>query len=91
MVVILELALQHVSLALRGEVGWEVVSPLTEIGWRLRKHYYHVRSKNAPKEEFWASWIDYGPDRHLDDKDMHAVFKSLSQIQVSILINLLFI
>ncbi|KAI4467204.1 px serine/threonine kinase pxk [Holotrichia oblita] len=76
-----ELALQHVSLALRGEVGWEVVSPLTEIGWRLRKHYYHVRSKNAPKEELWASWIDYGPDRHLDDKDMHAVFKSLSQIQ----------
>ncbi|GJQ76117.1 hypothetical protein Trydic_g1865 [Trypoxylus dichotomus] len=76
-----ELALQHVSLALRGEVGWEVVSPLTEIGWRLRKHYYHVRSKSAPKEEFWASWTDYGPDKHLDDKDMHAVFKSLSQIQ----------
>lgn len=71
-------------MALRGEVGWEVVTPLTEIGWRLRKHYYHVRSRNAPKEELWGSWSDYGPDKHLDDKDMHAVFKSLSQIQVSL-------
>ncbi|XP_022907290.2 PX domain-containing protein kinase-like protein [Onthophagus taurus] len=77
-----EIALQHVSLALRGEVGWEVVSPLTEIGWRLRKHYYHVRCKNIQsKEELWAGWIDYGPDKHLDDKDMHAIFKSISQIQ----------
>ncbi|CAH0550760.1 unnamed protein product [Brassicogethes aeneus] len=76
-----ELALQHVSLALRGEVGWEVSGPLTEIGWRLRKHYYQVRLKSMPKVEFLGGWTDYGPDKHLDDKDMHAVFKCLSQLQ----------
>lgn len=71
------------SLALRGEVGWEVVGPLPEIGWRLRKHYYHVRSKSSPKEEYWAGWVDYGPDKYLDEKSMQAVFKSLTQMQVT--------
>lgn len=77
-----ELALQHVSLTLRGEAGWEVVGPLAEIGWRLRKHYYEVKHKNNAKDEFIASWTDYGPDKYLSEKDMHAVFKSLNQIQV---------
>lgn len=75
--------MQHVSLALRGEVGWEVVGPLPEIGWRLRKHYYEVRCKNSAKNELIANWVDYGPDKYLDDKDMHSVFKSLNQVQVS--------
>lgn len=77
----LETALQQVSLALRGEVGWEVVSPLSEIGWRLRKHYFHVKSRNHQNTELYASWIEYGPDKHLDDKDTHAIFKSFSQLQ----------
>lgn len=94
---IVELALQHVSLALRGEVGWEIVGPLSEIGWRLRKHYYEVRNKSTGKDEYLASWTDYGPDKYLDDKDMHSIFKCLNQIQVcntylslSALITLLF-
>ncbi|XP_044264656.1 PX domain-containing protein kinase-like protein [Tribolium madens] len=76
-----ELALQHVSLALRGEVGWEVVGPLEEMGWRLRKHYYHIKCKSQPKDDLIGGWTDYGPDKYLDDKDMHALFKSLNQIQ----------
>ncbi|KAG5860742.1 hypothetical protein JTB14_010739 [Gonioctena quinquepunctata] len=76
-----EMALQHVSLALRGEVGWEVVGPINDIGWRLRKHYYQLKCKSMPKEELFGSWTDYGPDKHLDDREMHAVFKSLAQLQ----------
>lgn len=77
-----EMALQHVSMALRGEVGgWEVVGPLEEMGWRLRKHFYQIRCKGNPTEEYLGGWTDYGPDKHLDDKDMHALFKSLNQIQ----------
>lgn len=76
-----EQALQHVSLALRGEIGWEIVGPLPDIGWRLRKHFYHVKSKNLVKDELWANWVDYGPDKYLDDKEMLAIIKSLNQIQ----------
>ncbi|XP_050295363.1 PX domain-containing protein kinase-like protein [Anthonomus grandis grandis] len=75
-----EIALQHVSLALRGE-GWEVVEPLVEIGWRLRKHFYVIKGKSRPKDELIGSWTDYGPDKYLDDKDMHSVFKGLHQIK----------
>lgn len=75
--------MQHVSLALRGEVGWEVVSPLANIGWRIRKHFYQVRCKNLPKDDLIASWTDFGPDKYLEDKDLQAIFKSLSQIQVN--------
>ncbi|XP_018321403.1 PX domain-containing protein kinase-like protein [Agrilus planipennis] len=76
-----EIALQHVSLALRSEVGWEVIGPLDDIGWRIRKHYYQVRNKNTPKNEKLASWTEYGPDKYLSEKDMQAVFKSLSLMQ----------
>lgn len=76
--------MQHVSLALRGEVGWAIVSPLPQIGWRIRKHYYEVKNKSIGKEEYFASWTDYGPDKYLDDKEMHSIFKCLNQIQVTI-------
>lgn len=81
------MALQQVSLALRGEVGWEVVCPLADIGWRLRKHYFHVRCRSHSvnnannSDDLVASWLDYGPDKHLDDRDMHALFRALSQCQ----------
>ncbi|KAJ8975205.1 hypothetical protein NQ317_000203 [Molorchus minor] len=76
-----ELALQHVSLALRSEVGWEVISPVADIGWRLRKHYYQLKNRSIPKEEYIASWTDYGPDKYLEVKDMHNIIKSLKQLQ----------
>ncbi|KAJ8948079.1 hypothetical protein NQ318_008430 [Aromia moschata] len=76
-----ELALQHVSLALRAEVGWEVVGPLADIGWRLRKHYYQLKQKSMPKEEYLGSWTDYGPDKYLDDKDIHAIIRGLKHMQ----------
>ncbi|ENN81392.1 hypothetical protein YQE_02208, partial [Dendroctonus ponderosae] len=78
-----EIALQHVSLVLRGEFGWEVVGPLVEIGWRLRKHFYTIKCKSRAKDDLIGSWTDYGPDKYLDDKDMHSVFKSLHQIKAS--------
>lgn len=81
-----ELALQHVSLALRGEVGWEVVGPIPDMGWRIRKRFYQLKCKSRPKEELIASWTDYGPDKYLEDRDMHAVFKSFNQMQVQFLI-----
>lgn len=37
-----EMALQNVSMALRGDGDFELRSPLPNIGWRLRKHYYMV-------------------------------------------------
>ncbi|CAG9795833.1 unnamed protein product [Diatraea saccharalis] len=35
-----EQALQSVSIALRGDGHYELKSPLTDIGWRIRKHYF---------------------------------------------------
>ncbi|PSN48160.1 PX domain-containing protein kinase-like protein [Blattella germanica] len=51
-----EIALQHVSMALRSEVNYEVIKPVPEIGWRLRKHYFLVKCRNNPKEEMLLSW-----------------------------------
>lgn len=76
-----EVSLQHVSMALRGEVDYEMVKALPEIGWRLRKHYFQVKKRSNPKEELLLSWVDYGPDKYLDDKELQAVFKGLSTLQ----------
>lgn len=34
-----------------------------------------------PPTELTLSWIEYGPDKYVDDKEIHNVFKSLAAIQ----------
>lgn len=76
------MALQHVSMTLRSEVNYEVIKPVPDIGWRLRKHYFLVKSHTNPKEEMLLSWVEHGPDKYLEDRDLQGVFKSISNLQV---------
>uniref|UniRef100_A0A8D2LI83 PX domain containing serine/threonine kinase like n=1 Tax=Varanus komodoensis TaxID=61221 RepID=A0A8D2LI83_VARKO len=71
-------ALQHVSMFFRSEPKWEVVEPLKDIGWRIRKKYFLMKIKNQPKERLMLSWADLGPDKYLSDKDLQCAVKLLS-------------
>nr|XP_047928210.1 PX domain-containing protein kinase-like protein isoform X3 [Anser cygnoides] len=73
-----EIALQHVSMFFRSEPKWEVVEPLKDIGWRIRKKYFLMKIKNQPKERLMLSWADLGPDKYLSDKDLQCAVKLLS-------------
>ncbi|XP_069668116.1 PX domain-containing protein kinase-like protein isoform X6 [Haliaeetus albicilla] len=73
-----EIALQHVSMFFRSEPKWEVVEPLKDIGWRIRKKYFLMKTKNQPKERLMLSWADPGPDKYLSDKDLQYAVKLLS-------------
>ncbi|XP_061474761.1 PX domain-containing protein kinase-like protein isoform X3 [Rhineura floridana] len=73
-----EIALQHVSMFFRSEPKWEVVEPLKDIGWRIRKRYFLMKIKNQPKERLALSWADLGPDKYLSDKDLQCAVKLLS-------------
>ncbi|XP_059505933.1 PX domain-containing protein kinase-like protein isoform X2 [Stegostoma tigrinum] len=72
-----EIALQQVSMFFRSEPNWEVVEPLKEIGWRLRKRHFLIKSKDRPKERQVLSWADFGPDMFLPDKDLQSAMKLL--------------
>ncbi|XP_070215833.1 PX domain-containing protein kinase-like protein isoform X1 [Bos mutus] len=72
-----EIALQHVSMFFRSEPKWEVVEPLKDIGWRIRKKYFLMKIKNQPKERLVLSWADLGPDKYLSDKDFQCLIKLL--------------
>ncbi|KAK6624436.1 hypothetical protein RUM44_011295 [Polyplax serrata] len=72
-----ELALQHVSMALRSEVQYELVNPIAELGWRLRKHYFFIKSKLMPKTELLLQWVEFGPDKSIDDKELQSVLQCL--------------
>ncbi|GCB67411.1 hypothetical protein scyTo_0008053 [Scyliorhinus torazame] len=72
-----EIALQQVSMFFRSEPNWEVVEPLKEIGWRLRKRHLLIKSKDQPKERQVLSWADLGPDMFLSDKDLQLAMKLL--------------
>uniref|UniRef100_A0A8B9QCQ1 PX domain containing serine/threonine kinase like n=1 Tax=Apteryx owenii TaxID=8824 RepID=A0A8B9QCQ1_APTOW len=50
-----EIALQHVSMFFRSEPKWEVVEPLKDIGWRIRKKYFLMKIRNQPKERLMLS------------------------------------
>lgn len=79
---LIDTALQHVSMVLRGQLDYEMVKPLSDIGWRLRKHYFHVKKRSIPKEDLILSWVEYGPDKYLNEKELAAVFKGLATLQV---------
>ncbi|XP_055503543.1 PX domain-containing protein kinase-like protein isoform X1 [Leucoraja erinacea] len=72
-----EIALQQVSMFFRSEPNWEVVEPLKEMGWRFRKRYLLIKSKDQPKERQVLSWADLGPDMFLCDKDLQSAMKLL--------------
>ncbi|XP_016839498.1 PX domain-containing protein kinase-like protein isoform X1 [Nasonia vitripennis] len=78
-----EIALQQVSLALRSDANFEVGKAIPDMGWRLRKHYYTVKNRQNPKQELLLAWVEFGPDKHLQDKDMQGVFKSLGSLKHS--------
>ncbi|XP_064422314.1 PX domain-containing protein kinase-like protein [Latimeria chalumnae] len=72
-----EIALQQVSMFFRSEPNWEVVEPLKDIGWRIRKRYFLIKNKDQPKERQVLSWADLGPDKYLSDKDLQSLIKLL--------------
>ncbi|XP_018417967.1 PREDICTED: PX domain-containing protein kinase-like protein isoform X2 [Nanorana parkeri] len=72
-----EIALQQVSMFFRSEPTYEVMEPLKDIGWRLRKRYFLMRCKNQPKDHLVLSWADLGPDKFLQDKDFQCAIKLL--------------
>ncbi|XP_051977819.1 PX domain-containing protein kinase-like protein isoform X2 [Xyrauchen texanus] len=72
-----EIALQQVSMFFRSDPKWEVIEPLKDIGWRLRKRYFLVKDKEQPKEKQVLSWVDLGPDKFLSDKDLQSAMKLL--------------
>ncbi|XP_015591207.1 PX domain-containing protein kinase-like protein isoform X2 [Cephus cinctus] len=76
-----EIALQQVSLALRSDANFEVGKAIPDMGWRLRKHYYTVKNRQNPKQELLLAWVEFGPDKHLQDKDIQGVFKSLGSLR----------
>ena len=52
-----EQALQHVSMVFRSEKQWDVVEPLPDMGWRLRKNYILVKPVAEPKQRQMLSWV----------------------------------
>ncbi|XP_039263088.2 PX domain-containing protein kinase-like protein isoform X1 [Styela clava] len=76
-----EAALQNVSMFFRSEPHWEVVEPLKEMGWRLRKTYFLIKPKDQPKRRLLLSWTVHGPDRLLSEKDITGIFKLLPNLQ----------
>ncbi|KAG7252618.1 hypothetical protein CRUP_033482 [Coryphaenoides rupestris] len=64
----------------RSDPRWEVLEPLKDIGWRLRKQYFLIRSREQPKDRHLLSWVDLGPDKFLSDKDLQAAMKLLTSM-----------
>ncbi|KAH9512832.1 hypothetical protein Btru_036707 [Bulinus truncatus] len=77
----LEIALQHVSMLFRSEPNWDVIEPLPDIGWRIRKHYILIKPVSQPKVRQILSWVEYGPDMYLLIKDLTAITKVLPAIK----------
>ncbi|XP_052445167.1 PX domain-containing protein kinase-like protein isoform X2 [Carassius gibelio] len=78
-----EIALQQVSMFFRSDPKWEVIEPLKDIGWRLKKRYFLVKDKDQPKDKQVLSWVDLGPDKFLSDKDLQSAMKLLPTLSHS--------
>uniref|UniRef100_A0A673AE09 PX domain containing serine/threonine kinase n=1 Tax=Sphaeramia orbicularis TaxID=375764 RepID=A0A673AE09_9TELE len=52
-----EIALQQVSMFFRSDPKWEVVEPLRDMGWRIRKKYFMIKNKEQPKDRHLLTWV----------------------------------
>ncbi|KAK7503656.1 hypothetical protein BaRGS_00005195, partial [Batillaria attramentaria] len=79
---LMENALQHVSMIFRSESQrWEVVEPLREMGWRMRKQYIQIQTTAKPRTTLLLSWTDFGPDKFIPDKELLALMNVLPNIK----------
>ncbi|KAM9859845.1 PX domain-containing protein kinase-like protein isoform 3-T3 [Aulostomus maculatus] len=85
-----EIALQQVSMFFRSDPKWEVLEPLKDMGWRIRKKYFLIKNKEQAKERYLLSWVDLGPDKFLSDKDLQSAMKLLTSLSSPYLWPLLF-
>uniref|UniRef100_A0A7N6AE39 Protein kinase domain-containing protein n=1 Tax=Anabas testudineus TaxID=64144 RepID=A0A7N6AE39_ANATE len=85
-----EIALQQVSMFFRSDPKWEVLEPLRDMGWRIRKKYFLIKNKEQTKERYLLSWVDLGPDKFLSDKDLQSAMKLLTSLSIPYLCPLLF-
>uniref|UniRef100_A0A667XWD9 PX domain containing serine/threonine kinase n=1 Tax=Myripristis murdjan TaxID=586833 RepID=A0A667XWD9_9TELE len=85
-----EIALQQVSMFFRSDPKWEVVEPLRDMGWRIRKKYFLIKNKEQPKDRQLLSWVDLGPDKFLSDKDLQSAMKLLTTLSTLYFSPLLF-
>nr|XP_057910878.1 PX domain-containing protein kinase-like protein isoform X2 [Doryrhamphus excisus] len=85
-----EIALQQVSMFFRSDPNWEVLEPLKDVGWRIRKKYFLIKNKEQTKERYLLSWVDLGPDKFLSDKDLHSAMKLLTSLSSPYMCPLLF-
>ncbi|XP_056131028.1 PX domain-containing protein kinase-like protein isoform X3 [Lampris incognitus] len=85
-----EIALQQVSMFFRSDPKWELVEPLKDIGWRIRKKYFLMKNRELPKERQLLSWVDLGPDMFLSDKDLQSAMKLLTTLSNPYIYPLLF-
>lgn len=85
-----EIALQQVSMFFRSDPKWEVLEPLRDMGWRIRKRYFLIKNKEQPKERYLLSWVDLGPDKFLSDKDLQSAMKLLTGLSTPYLCPLVF-
>eukprot|EP00111_Clytia_hemisphaerica_P006790 TCONS_00019618-protein len=62
-----QMAQQQAAMFFRSEPNWELQENMKEIGWRVRKHYFSIKSKDgAAKTKYLLSWVEHGPDLTLD-------------------------
>lgn len=74
---------QNVAMFLRSVLNWEIVEPLPDIGWRVRKQFFLIKPTDPAKKDVRniLTWTAYGPDFGLDEKDVEATLKLLTSLQ----------
>ncbi|XP_078342522.1 PX domain-containing protein kinase-like protein isoform X2 [Oculina patagonica] len=77
-----EIAMQNVAMFLRSVPNWEIVEPLPDIGWRLRKQFFLIKPTDPTKKDFRSilTWTDYGPEFCLEE-NMEAILKLMTTLQ----------
>ncbi|XP_071816686.1 PX domain-containing protein kinase-like protein isoform X2 [Apostichopus japonicus] len=76
-----EVALQHVSMLFRSEPFWDMIEPLKDMGWRIRKCFFMVRPKDQAKVKQVLAWSAFGADKVLDNRDLAPLLKVMPSLQ----------
>ena len=74
---------QQAAMFVRSEPSWQLQGSLKEVGWRIRKFFFAVKSDRLEKENrYLLAWVEHGQDMCLEpDTSLMACLRVLTTIQ----------
>ncbi|CAG0897351.1 unnamed protein product [Darwinula stevensoni] len=76
-----EVCIAHVATLIRNEPNLVIGESVPNLGWRSGRTHFFVTKKDRPGQKFLLSWVQHGPDRIPQGRDLSDLVSMIRDLQ----------